>query len=231
MALPIIVLFDLDGTLIDTAPAIVLAMNQLLGRRGRPPVDLAKVRSLLSYGASELLTGCLASIPGEMDSDLSQFRSIYGSLRPDAADVYPGVRETLGWLVQNGVRLGICTNKPQGLADAVLEGVGLRSFLSVVIGGDSVRHPKPHPDHLQEALDRLGSSARQAVYVGDSEIDSAAAKAACVPFVFVRYGYPIGDPDKVECAARIDGLGGLPDILLQLANRPPRDPRTERFNW
>ncbi len=222
MRWPRAVLFDLDGTLIDSAPSIAEALNVAITRRGGKPVDAARVAPWISLGAAELVRKALGALAADPHADVAEFRAIYGALAPDAKDLYFGVSVILAQLDADGIVMAVCTNKPQALAERVIQGVGLAPYVRAVVGGDPGLPPKPHPDSLLIALDRVNASPGDTAYVGDSEIDAAAAAAARLPFVLATFGYASRGVQEIACMARFDAFPDLPAVLADLASRMRR---------
>lgn len=185
------VIFDLDGTLVDSAPDIQAAANQVLAVEGLAALSLAETRSFVGAGAPVFIERMAASRlpapdPARTAAMLEAFLDIYETAvaltRP-----YPGVMSMLEALTAADWRLGICTNKPERPARAVLAHLDLARFFRVVVGGDTLPVRKPDPAPLRRVVAKLGASA--AVYVGDSVVDAATAAAAGVPFALFTRGY------------------------------------------
>ncbi len=210
------VLFDLDGTLIDSAPLISTALNQVIAQRGGELVADETVRGLVSRGASELVSTAFGRCRSTPQRDLEDFRAIYSALPPDPAHLYPGAGQTLRLLADAGLKLGICTNKPQALTEALLAGLGLAPLFGAIVGGDSVPRQKPHGDHVHATLAKLEITAADAVFVGDSEMDAQAAHSAGIAFVLVNYGYANSSLEDIPHQARIDRLDQLPVLLRNM---------------
>jgi phosphoglycolate phosphatase len=199
------IIFDLDGTLVDSATGIAECLADVSRTLGRGHVTVEKVRRLVSRGVSDLVSSCLAT-PEEVAiaSDVAAFRAVYGSRATAANELFPGVAEGLAELADAGIPLGICTNKPQHLAERVLRDTGIAPFFSTVVGGDATPHPKPRPGHLHDVARGMSCRVEDCILVGDSEVDGDAAAAAGIPFVFVTYGYAIGT--DVPCTTRFDAF-------------------------
>lgn len=187
------VVFDLDGTLVDSATGIAECLNVVARRRDRPPVSVGRVRELVSRGALELVGASLGSPSREQaETDLREFREVYAGRRSSPRELYDGVAAGLAALSRTSLRLGLCTNKPQALTERVLHDTGIAGFFQAVVGGDAVKTAKPDAGHLAEVARRLDLPLAATALVGDSEVDSAAAAAAGIPFVLVGYGYALG---------------------------------------
>jgi len=210
------VIFDLDGTLVDSAKGIATALNLIRADRGLGPVALSDVKRWVSRGAEELMVLALEATPASAGDDLAAFRAVYANIPADPADLFPGALETVRSLHARGLRIGVCTNKPQSLAVHIVDGLGLGPFVGAVVGGSPELRPKPHPESLRLVIDRLGAKGAASLYVGDSEVDAETAQAAGVAFVLVGHGYVIGPREEIACAALIETLSDL----LPLANCP-----------
>ena len=192
---PAAVLFDLDGTLIETLPDIRAAANGMLRDRGHGPLDDETVRSFIGRGSRFLVEFALRHSGDDpddaaIDSALQGFLDHYDTDPTGHGYVYPGVVAVLDALSAEGRKLAVCTNKQKVTTVSVLDGFGLAKYFDVVIGGDEadpVR--KPNPGHVTMVLDRLGIAVDDAVMIGDSENDIHAAKAAGVACIAVSFGY------------------------------------------
>ncbi|MGH8272452.1 MAG: phosphoglycolate phosphatase [Gammaproteobacteria bacterium] len=189
--MPQLVLFDLDGTLADTAPDILNAVNRTLAEAGCPPLALATVRGLVSRGARVLLDAGFPEPPEEADMDrlLGRLFAIYGETPAQETTVFPGLAELIAELGDAGIRWGVVTNKPVALAAPIVAALGLSPAPVCVIGGDSYARKKPDPLPLLEACRIAGVTPEKTVYVGDAEIDVRAARAAGMPCVVAGFGY------------------------------------------
>ena len=184
-------IFDLDGTLVDSMPDLRAALNQSIGEIGRRELTPDEVRPMIGDGTCALVKRALAATGTVTDFDAAheRFLRFYEAAPAKLSRLYPGVQETLESLRASGARLAICTNKPQAATLAVLEGFGMAQYFNAVLGGDAAPFRKPDPRHLLAAIERLGATANDAVMIGDNENDYAAARAAHVPVILVRYGY------------------------------------------
>lgn len=199
------VLFDLDGTLVDSAPLVAAILNDMRAEQGSLPLPVGCFRQWISLGAAELVSRALNVALPEADGALQDFRARYGRMPTPGTCLFPGVPDTLAALSEAGFRLGVCSNKPVHLCRKVLEETGLNGYFGAIVGGGSVPRPKPHREPLDHALDLLGAHSARAIFVGDSTVDQQAAFAAGVPFVFFAAGYDDG-VDKTTVWARIESV-------------------------
>ncbi|TAK82811.1 MAG: HAD family hydrolase [Aquabacterium sp.] len=185
------ILFDLDGTLADTAPDLGGALNDLRARKGLAPMDLALLRPWASAGARGLLGAGLQMQPGhpEYEAHRVAFLEIYESRLDRDSRLFDGIAALLAGIEARGLRWGIVTNKIMRFTAPVVAGLGLQERAAVVIAGDTTPHAKPHPAPLLEACKRLGITPAEAVYLGDDLRDVEAAHAAGMPAVAVEWGY------------------------------------------
>jgi phosphoglycolate phosphatase len=220
---PSAVLFDLDGTLLDTAADIALALNRAIGDFGWPPIPESAVRGMIGRGAPILIQRAAAASGRPLDEAshaavVERFFHHYGALQEmdeSSAQPYPGAAESLRTLHQAGVRTAIVTNKQQRFALGLLARLGLSGDVDLVVGGDSCERRKPDPQPLLFACESLRVPKSRVLMVGDSINDVLAARAAGMPIVCVPYGYNEGqDPRSLECDAMIDSLAELPALLL-----------------
>ena len=210
--------FDLDGTLIDSAPDLHATANAVLGQEGLPPVSLSQLRSYIGNGVQHLV-GCLLRSANRPETGPQQERVLaaYVARYEQAVTLtypYPGVRAALETLQRAGHRMAICTNKPMVATMSVLNHLKMADFFDVVVAGDSLPQRKPDPAPLRLALARLGGA--PALYIGDSEVDAATAQAAEMPFLLFTEGYRKGPVDAMRHVAAFADFGQLPVIIAQL---------------
>ena len=205
------IVFDFDGTLVDSAPSMARAINEMACRRGAPPVDVAAVRRFVSLGGTAMLTAALGEQTDPV-ADLDELRTLLREQDADPNDLYPGVVDTLAALKQDRYRIGVCTNKSEDIAVQYAAGLGIAGHLDVIIGGAPGRRLKPDPQLAEMVLERLGTTARASIFVGDSEIDAETAAATGIPFVLVTFGYPHGAIETITADARIDHFSELPGV-------------------
>jgi phosphoglycolate phosphatase len=217
------VLFDLDGTLLDTAGDIRLALNRAIAEFDWPPVPLTDVRRFIGAGGAILVDRAASQqgrtlAPSVRSAIIQRFFHHYGELGERgeyAADPYPGAADALRDLHAAGVRIGVVTNKAHRFSLNVLRQRGLMNWVDCVVGGDTCERRKPDPQPLLYACQTLGVAPQAALMVGDSVNDAQAARAASIAMICVTYGYNEGnDPHLLPCDLLIDSLGALPGMLL-----------------
>lgn len=202
--LPRLVMFDLDGTLIDSVPDLAEAVDRMLVEMGRAPAGVEKVRDWVGNGARVLVRRALAggldhAAVGEAETEeaLARFLDIYADCHNLTA-LYPGVHELLEALSTAAVELAVVTNKPERFVAPLLEQVGLGGYFRWIIGGDTLPQQKPDPEALLQVMHLAGVEAAQSLFIGDSRNDVLAARAAGVPCIAVSYGYNHGRPIAEE---------------------------------
>jgi phosphoglycolate phosphatase len=196
-----VLLFDLDGTLVDSAPDLALAVNQTLAILGRSVFEENTIRGWVGNGAQVLIERALSAgvrISDDLDRDLATralavFLDQYQQCLCVNSCLYAGVKETLESLAQQDYRLAIVTNKPERFVAPILEGLGLNGLFELIIGGDTLVRRKPDPLPIEHACKVLGVQAKDCVMVGDSKNDILAAKAAMMASVGLTYGYNYGE--------------------------------------
>lgn len=214
------ILFDLDGTLVDTAPDLTRSLNYVLSLEGRAPVDPSTVRSLIGDGARALIERGMAlsgpaAPPDLIERRFADFIAYYWDHIADESRPFPGVVEVVTALAEQ-LRLAVCTNKPERLSARLLRMLELEAAFEVIVGGDSLPVRKPDPGPLFASLDRLGVAPQDALMVGDSHIDVAAARAAGIPVVVVSFGYTVVPAGELGGDRLIDRFEDLPRALAGL---------------
>lgn len=215
------VVFDLDGTLVDTAPDILTYLNDMLLELGRPGLDLDEMRPMIGDGVRALLIrGLEASggVPDNIDIEALFHRYLqrYAEEPVRMSAPYPGMVEALRALSSAGVRLGVCTNKPQAPTDRLLTRLGLDRYFGSAIGGDALPTKKPDPAHLMAVLDQLDVRPERAVLIGDSATDQKTASSAVIPCILVSYGYTTIPAHELGADRVIDHAGDLIEALANL---------------
>ncbi|MGL4280531.1 MAG: phosphoglycolate phosphatase [Albidovulum sp.] len=215
MTASLAVIFDLDGTLIDSLPDIHAAVNRLLASEGQAPMVRAEVQSYVGDGAPVLIRRVMAARGMEMARHgelAARMVADYTARSCEETTVYPHVAEVLAALKAEGCRLGICTNKPESATRAVLAELGLAGFFQVIVAGDTLPERKPDPTPLLHAARQLGAA--HAVFVGDSEVDARTAEAAALPFILFSEGYLRVPRHEISPVAEFSDYRELPALLV-----------------
>ena len=199
--------FDLDGTLVDTAPDLIAATNHVLAGIGLPGVSEHELRPLIGHGARFMVEHAMGPDAAKLSDDerkrlLDLFLDYYGRNIAVGSRPFEGTVAALERFKGAGAKLAVCTNKNERMSKVLLEALGMSPLFSAVAGRDTFAVFKPHPDHLLGTIALAGGDARRAIMVGDSRVDIETAKAAGVPVVAVSFGYtdkPVRElgPDRV----------------------------------
>jgi len=202
------IVFDLDGTLVDTAPDLVRALNETLDLEGLPHVALPVLRRIVGQGARELIVRATTRAGASYSADrLDQLTNAFVEFyRADIAresKPFPGLEPALDALAALGAKFAVCTNKRTDLSQQLLDALNLSRRFSAIVGADAVAQKKPHPDHFRAAVTRAGGVVRRSVMIGDTAADVGAARGAGAPVALVRFGY---------CEEDVERLGA--DVLL-----------------
>lgn len=218
---PQVILFDLDGTLIDSVPDIAASVNLLLAQEGEPVLGVDEVRAMIGHGIRMLTKRVYAARGQDLDGDALDYKTsllqgIYAQNLTVLTTVHEGAREMLAHYRARGARLAVVTNKPQLATETVLDAFGLTAAVDLVIG-DSGLPRKPEPDMLLHAVERLGGMPADAVMVGDSAADIESARAAGIASVGVRGGYTNVPLEELRPGAIIERLSDLPQAIEALS--------------
>lgn len=216
---PTTILFDLDGTLIDSAPDLAAAVNGMLAHFSLAPVSLTQVSTWIGNGAPKLIERVLhhiqtseyeqLTLPSYQQA-LSQFFLEYETTQGLHSHLYPGVKHTLNELKKRGITMAVITNKPKQFTPNVLAEHGIENFFDLVLSGDSLAEKKPHPMPILYAIETLELSKTQTIMVGDSASDVSAANSAGINSICVTYGYNHGnDPLKLPATSHINKFSQL----------------------
>jgi phosphoglycolate phosphatase len=217
----LLVVFDLDGTIVDTAPDLVQALNAVLAREQLPPLGYEQARTLIGAGARRMIESAL-KLAGrlvaqrELDRLFGEFLELYSAHIADRSRPYPGLEAALDQLASNGCAFAVCTNKLERLSRLLLDTLGLGARFVAICGPDTFGIQKPDPAMLVRTIAAAGGSLDRAVMVGDSGTDIATARGAGIPVVAVDFGYtdrPVIElgPDRV-----ISHFGELPEAVRAL---------------
>ena len=215
------VIFDLDGTLIDSAPDIHAAVARTLAEEGQPALTPAQVSSFVGNGVPTLIDRVMAARkepanPARRTDLIARFMRHYEAASSDLTTVYPGVADALKALQDKGHPMGLCTNKPLSAARGILQAFGLDPFFRIVIGGDSLPFTKPHPAPLLAAIQGIGAG--RAVFVGDSEVDAETALAAGIPLLLYTEGYRKSPVSNLPHHTAFADFADLPGLVAALSN-------------
>lgn len=212
------IVFDLDGTLVDSAPDLAAALNHTLVTMGRSTVSLDAASKMIGNGARMLLRRGLAATGETSDALVGEaypiFMVYYGDHLCDLTRPYPGIEGALDQLAGRGVALAVCTNKPEVPARALIAALGWQERFAAIIGGDTLAVLKPDPAPLHLAIDRAGGG--PAAFVGDSIIDVKTAEAAGVPSIAVSFGFADRPAGQLGATAVIDSFDNLVPALARL---------------
>lgn len=217
-----IAVFDLDGTLADSAPDIATAINRSLASRGLLPLTVAEVTTLLGNGLKILAQRAFAMRHATIEEDEVHAFIAHCAAHPvSETRLYPDVEDVLAQLAQDGWRMAVCTNKAETAAIRVLEELGIHHYFDAICGGDMVTAQKPHAAHLLATLERSSASTEQAIMIGDNPADVAVARACRVPCIFAAWGYGVSKTEG-EDVLRAERVAELPSLLGELYRRRKR---------
>ncbi len=201
---PRAVLFDLDGTLLDSAPDMLATANRMRVVRGQAPMALVQLRQHVSRGSRAMLAAAFPGLqPAQRETMVQEFLDTYLEELGRHSFLFAGIESMLAALDADGVKWGIVTNKPEYLARDILPQHGWESRCAVLIGGDTLVEKKPHPLPLQVAVQRMGFEVGQCVYVGDDARDIESARAASMPSIAALWGYRQDDERPAEWGADV----------------------------
>jgi phosphoglycolate phosphatase len=215
-------IFDLDGTLVDTAPDLLAATNAVLMAHGHKAVDPKTLRHLVGYGAARLIEDAFAATGAPVHRDLvpglvDEFIAHYRGHIADHSKIFPGVEVTLAHLRMAEARLGVLTNKPQELTDLLLPALGLTSYFDAVYGAGRMGYNKPDARIFHDVVRDLGGGAEgPAIMIGDSLTDVKTARAAGVPIILVNYGYTPEPAETLGADAVTGDFRDIPKLAAQL---------------
>lgn len=216
------ILFDLDGTLVDTAPDLAAATDYALQRVGRPPVGLSAIRQMVGDGARAMVERGFEATGGQPSAEvfeaaIADFYACYEAHLADKSRPFPGVATCLAELAERGYLLAVCTNKLEHFSRSLLDQLGLSGFFAAIVGGDSLAVRKPDPGHLRGTIEKIGKPVDWAAMVGDSANDIDAARAAGLPSIAVSFGYTRTPAHALGADRLIDHFSELPAALAELA--------------
>ena len=222
------ILFDLDGTLVDTAPDLMHAHNHVMKKFGYPTKSTDEIRNLVGQGAGAMLGRSIwgqakkefgkvqdEEIKKEMVKDFVDF---YGKNIVNESKLIDGVKDFLVWSKKKSISMGVCTNKQEHLAVDLLKKIGIYDFFEYVAGGNTFDYCKPDPRHITNMVEIMGGDIRKTIMIGDSENDADAAKSAGVPMILVEDGYTEKKIDQIYHNHLIKDFIGIENIVLKYLN-------------
>jgi phosphoglycolate phosphatase len=214
------IVFDLDGTLVDTAPDLLSALNHVLEEAGLQPVGLETIATMIGHGAKAMIIKGMAAQGVEPESHrleglFNQFLAFYEANIAVASRPFENTVAALDALTATGATLAVCTNKRQSSTDRLLAALGLTDRFAAIVGADSVPDRKPHGDHILLTVDRAGGDRSRAIMVGDSRTDERAARNAGLPFIFVPFGYETETQEEIGADAVVSNYSDLVSALLE----------------
>ena len=223
------ILFDLDGTLIDTAPDLMNAHNFVMKKFGYEERKLNDIKKLAGRGSRAMInksiqelteeTGKIKETNKKIEEEMTkEFINYYSQNICEASKPRVGVLDFLKWCQKNSLSLAICTNKQEHLSKDLLKKINLYEFFEYVAGGNTFDHNKPDPRHLTNTIELIGGNLKKSVMIGDSETDSRASKAAEIPFILVENGYTEKKPDQIYHDHLIKNFVGLEKIIMKYIN-------------
>ena len=216
------IVFDLDGTLVESAPDLLNALNHVVVPLGLEPVRLDDIRTMIGHGAKAMIREALRRAGHDMDEETIHelwiaFLDYYRDNIAVDSHTFEGVEAALEALRQAGAGLAVCTNKTQALSDQLLRTLKLSQYFKAVIGADSVPDKKPDAGHLLTAVLNAGGDPDKSLLVGDRRTDEKAALNAGLPFIFVPFGYEQDAAKDINCVAVLRQYSELFDLVLKVA--------------
>ena len=214
-------LFDLDGTLLNTALDLQGALNHCLKRAGRTPVSLEDLEHMVGQGAKALLERGLNATGGLPDEEtfdqlLAEFFDYYGKHLAEESYPYPGLLDALDKLDKDGFLMAVCTNKPVGFADEIVDAYDLRTYFPVVTGGDSFDIRKPNPAHVTRTLNMITPTRTSGIMIGDTHNDIDAGRAAGIKTIAVSFGFSMTPATDLGADKVIDHFDELVPAIYEL---------------
>ena len=217
------VLFDLDGTLVDTAPDLMRAHNHVMEKFGYPTKSTEEIRNLVGKGAGAMIG---RSIWGQAKKEfgnvndentkkemVKEFVKFYGKNIINESTLINGVKEFLKWCKDNNISMAVCTNKQEYLSNDLLKKIGIYDYFEYVAGSDTFDYCKPDPRHLTSVVEILDGDIKKTIMIGDSETDANAAKAAEIPIILLKDGYTEKNIDEIYHNHLINDFIGIEKII------------------
>lgn len=216
--LPEAVVWDLDGTLIDSAPDLCRALNAVLVESNCEALEVGRVRTMIGNGVPKLVERGFSAVgqtlsDEELDARVRKFMVNYSANPTAHTRLYPGVTEALETLAAAGVKQGLCTNKPEAVTRSILRQLNIDQYFSAVVGGDTTDARKPDPRPLQFCIDAMGTTGDRTIMIGDSAVDAGSARAVGIPIGLVAHGYRHTDLADIDADFMVEDIASVPDIL------------------
>ena len=223
------VLFDLDGTLVDTAPDLMLAHNYVMKKYGYEERRLLDIKKLAGGGSKKMLRKSLheiAELSGKIKKNddkveeemANDFINFYSNNINKESKLITGALDFLNWCKSNSISMAICTNKQEHLSIDLLKKIKIYHFFDYVAGGNTFDYNKPHPGHLTDTIEIIGGNLKKTIMIGDSETDSGAAQAANIPFVLIEGGYTVKKVNQIYHSHAVKNFLGLEKIVEKYLN-------------
>ena len=222
------ILFDLDGTLINTAPDLMHAHNYVMKKYGYDERQLSDIKKLAGRGSKVMLTRSMHEI-AELSGKIKKTNDVIEEMTKEFIDFYSkniakdstlktGVLDFLYWCKKNSISMAVCTNKQEHLSIDLLKKIKIYDFFDYVAGGNTFNHSKPNPRHLTDTIEIIEGNIKKTVMIGDSETDSNAARAANIPFVLIKDGYTEKKSNEIYHSHLVDDFVGLEKIIEKYLN-------------
>ena len=225
MAQKFTILFDLDGTLIDTAPDLIRAHNHVMKKFGYPTKSTEEIRNLVGKGAGAMIGrsiwGQAKKEFGKVDDEkvkkemVTEFVDFYGKNIINESTLIRGVKEFLNWCKDQSISMAVCTNKQEHLSNDLLKKIGIYDYFEYVAGSDTFDYCKPDPRHLTSVIEILDGDIKKSIMIGDSETDANAAKAAEIPIILLEDGYTEKNKDEIYHNHLIKDFIGIEKIISE----------------
>jgi len=222
------ILFDLDGTLVNTAPDLMIAHNHVMKKYGYGERKLSDIRKLAGRGSKVMLTRSINEL-GELEGNAKKSEDVINQMTKEFIDYYSknivaestlktGVLDFLNWCKKNSIQMGVCTNKQENLSIDLLKKIKIYDFFDYVAGGNTFDYNKPDPRHLTSTIEMIGGDYKKSLMIGDSETDSNSAKAAHIPFILIEDGYTEKKNNEIHHDHLVKDFTGLEKIIIKYIN-------------
>lgn len=212
--------FDFDGTIVESAIGLTACMNELMAEIGRPTLEVNQVAMMVGQGIQVTVKRAMKAtgeVPADLDYHVNRFKELYYNQPIEVTPLFPGALETLEKLASDGHVMGLCTNKVYDATVRLCEGLDIARFFTAIAGGDSYPVRKPDPGHLEGVMEAIGGNKDQTVMIGDSINDIGCANSAKVRSIAVTYGYTKTPPEDLGADRLIDRFDEIPAALDALA--------------